>query len=189
MAVSGPPTRAETTTLTIERKDTAAWERLVADEHGRVYAMLRRLTGDRDIAADLTQDAFVRAYASAEGFEGRSQPSTWLCGIALNCYRGWRRLAGRTEAPDDLPDDLPDPTPGAEELAAMRERDGLLRAAVDSLPEPYRHTVALHYFAEIPSVEIAADEGVDPGTVRWRLHKALRQLWVILEPALRKEGP
>jgi RNA polymerase sigma-70 factor (ECF subfamily) len=166
-------------------RDPGAWEELVSRLHVRVFNLLLRLTGDREAAADLTQEAFVAAYASAQGFEGRSTPETWVCGIALNCLRNRARRGG--EPVGDLPDGLPDPTPTVEELAELHARDGMLREAVGRLPEPYRGAVALHYFAGIPSVEIAAREGVDAGTVRWRLHKALRQLWALLEPELRRE--
>jgi len=191
MMSAGAPSAETAARVTpgLQSRSKAVWEQLVATQHRRVFNLLLRLTSDREVAADLTQEAFVAAYSSADRFAGRSEPGTWLCGIALNCHRSWRRRQGKLEPMEELPDDLPDPAPSADELALLAARDGLLRSAVDSLPEPYRRTVALHYFAEIPSVEIATEEGVDPGTVRWRLHKALKQLWVILEPELRKEEP
>lgn len=169
-------------------RDADAWEELVSRLHARVFNLLLRLTGDREAAADLTQEAFVAAYGSVEGFKGNSTPETWVCGIALNCLRNRQRKGGAHEPEGDLPDDLPDPAPTVEELAELHGRNEVLREAVEQLPEPYRTTVALHYFADVPSVEIAAREGVDAGTVRWRLHKALKRLWALLEPELRKEA-
>lgn len=172
---------------TLRAGDSGAWAELVAEQHGRIYNLLLRLTGDREAAADLTQEAFVAAYSSAAAYRGQASPGTWLCAIALNCLRNRRRGAASAEPLADIPDDLPDPNPSVEDLALLHARDGLVREAVERLPEPYRSTVALHYLADVPSTEIAAQEGVADGTVRWRLHKALKQLWVLLRTDLPKE--
>jgi RNA polymerase sigma-70 factor, ECF subfamily len=172
----------------LRARDAGTWEELVSRLHVRVFNLLLRLTGDREAAADLTQEAFVAAYGSVHGFRGSATPETWVCGIALNCLRNRQRQSGAQGPEGELPDDLADPAPTVEQIAELRERGEMLRGAVEQLPEPYRTTVALHYFADIPSVEIAAREGVDAGTVRWRLHKALKRLWALLEPELRKEA-
>ena len=80
---------------TLKRGDQRTWERLVAENHSRIYNVLLRMTGDRETAADLTQEAFVAAYKSAHTYNGQAQPSTWLHGVALNCLRDWRRRSGR----------------------------------------------------------------------------------------------
>ena len=93
---------------------------------------------------------------------------------------------GRQEPPDEVDDDLADPSPTAEDLAQLRERNDLIYDAIRRLPEAYRRVVALRYFAGVPATEIADSDGVDAGTVRWRLHTALKKLWVMLEPRLGK---
>ncbi len=187
MAAQLSPASPASLTRLLRARDTRAWEELVSRLHGRVYNLLLKLTGDRELAADLTQEAFVAAYGSAHTFAGKSSPETWVCAVALNCLRSRRRKDGAEEPPGPIPDDLPDAAPTVEELALLHARDGALRAAVERLPEPYRGTVALHYFAGVPSVEIALQEGVDAGTIRWRLHKAMKQLWALLAPELGKE--
>ena len=171
----------------LRRRDPVAWEQLVGDQHARMFNVMLRLTGDHEVAADLTQETFVAAYTSAHTFKGRSQPQAWLYGVALNCHRNWLRQAGRHEPPEELEDDLSDPKPTVEELAQLREQSALIYAAVRRLPDVYRRTVALRYFAGVPAVEIASEEGVDAGTVRWRLHRALQKLWVMLAPEIGKE--
>jgi len=69
----------------------------------------------------------------------------------------------------------------------LRQRADLVTGAVQRLPEAFRRAVALRYYLELPATEIALVEGVAAGTVRWRLHEALRKLWVMLQPSLGKE--
>jgi RNA polymerase sigma-70 factor (ECF subfamily) len=175
-------------TRRLTARDGGAWEALVAEEYARVYNLHLRLTGDREVAADLTQETFVSAYLSAHTFGGRSRPTTWLYGVALNCNRNWRRRAGEHEEPEELNEDLTDPEPTAEEIATLRARNDLVCRAVQRLPEVYRRTVALRYFAGLSTAEIADGEQVDEGTVRWRLHRAMGKLWVMLQATLAEEN-
>jgi RNA polymerase sigma-70 factor (ECF subfamily) len=180
--------RRETDPAKLREHNRAAWERLVGEQYARVFNLHLRLTSDRDVAADLTQETFASAYDSIESFRGQCRPATWLYGVALNCNRNWRRAQGRHEPPDELSEDLPDPEPSAEELAALREERELLYDAVQRLPEVYRRTVALRYFAGLSTAEVAAGEGVEEGTVRWRCHRAVQRLWVMLQPLIGEES-
>ena len=185
-AMGGSPDR-------LKRRDRAAWDKLVTNEYARIFNLHLRLTGNRDTAADLTQESFVEAYRGVDGFAGRGRPEAWLYGVAMNRYRNWRRRTGVTEPPEDLGDpedlseDVPDPAPTAEDIAALRERSDLVAGAVRRLPEMYQRTIALRYFAGLSTPDIAASEGLDEGTVRWRIHQALQKLWVMLKPKL-EEG-
>jgi len=107
--------------------------------------------------------------------------------VALNVNHYWLRRSGRGEPPEQVNNELPDLNPSAEELAILRERRQMVVAAVRELPEVYRRTVALRYFAEMSGPEIAQAEGVEPGTIRWRLHEASKRLRAILQPRLGEE--
>ncbi len=171
----------------LQRGEAAAWDELVKREHGRLFNLHLRLTGDREAAADLTQETFVAAYQGVTGYAGRAAFEAWLYGVALNCHRNWRRRQGLAEVAEEPAEDLPDPAPTAAQVAMLHERSAVVVRAVQRLPESYRRAVALRYFAGVPAVEIAREEGVDAGTVRWRLHHALQRLWVMLQPELGKE--
>ena len=173
----------------LKQRDRGAWERFVGEEYARVFNLHLRLTSDRETAADLTQETFAAAYGSIDGFRRQCKPATWLYSVALNCNRSWRRAQGRHEPPDELSEDLPDPEPTAEELAALREQRELLYDAVQRLPEVYRRTIALRYFAGLSTAEVAAGEGVEEGTVRWRVHRAVQRLWTMLQPVIGEENP
>ncbi|MGC9320485.1 MAG: RNA polymerase sigma factor, partial [Armatimonadota bacterium] len=168
--------------------DRGAWERLVADEHARIFNLHLRLIGDREAAADLTQESFVEAWRSADGYSGEGSPRAWLYGVAMNVNRSWLRRQGRREPPEEIDDNLPDPQPTAEEVAILREHTEMVLDAVRRLPESYRRTVAMRYFGGLSAAEVAEAEGVEPGTIRWRLHEANKRLWAILQPEETAQG-
>jgi RNA polymerase sigma-70 factor (ECF subfamily) len=173
----------------IRAGDRQVWNDLVASQHGRLFNLHLRLCGDRETAADLTQETFRAAYESRASFQGRCQPATWLYSVGLNVNRNWWRKQGRQAAElPPPPGDLPDPDPSPEALALLHEQSHLVYEAVRALPEPYRETVALRYLAGVPAVELARVSGTKPETVRWRLHQGLRLLWAALTPRLGKEN-
>ena len=178
----------EPATAKLRDHDRGAWERLVNDEYARVFNLHLRLTSNRDTAADLTQETFAAAYGSISSFRGQCKPGTWLYSVALNCSRSWRRAQGRHEPQEELTEQLPDPEPTAEELATLREERELLYDAVQRLPEGYRRTVALRHYAGLSTAEVAAAEGVEESTVRWRCHRAVQRLWVMLQPLIGEEN-
>lgn len=169
-------------------QDRELWERFVRDEHGRIFNLHLRLIGDREVAADLTQETFAEAWRSVEGYSGDAPPRAWLYGVASNVNRNWLRTRGRHEPETQVDDALPDPEPTTEEIAILRERTDLVLSAVRDLPETYRRTVAMRYFGGLTGPEIARIEGVEPGTIRWRIHEANKLLWAALAPRLGEEG-
>lgn len=171
----------------IRSRDRDAWNALVAAEHQRLYNLHLRLCGERETAADLTQETFKAAFESAHTFAGRCQPATWLYSVALNVSRNWYRRQGRIAPPEAVDETLPDPAPSTEQLALMREQSHLVHEAVAALPQIYREAVALRHFAGVPAAEIAAAEGIPAETVRWRVHRGLQLLWAALAPVLGKE--
>lgn len=171
----------------IRSRDREAWNNLVGREHQRLFNLHLRLCGDRETAADLTQETFKSAYESADKFRGRCAAATWLYAVGLNVNRNWWRRQGRLNPPEVVDERHPDPEPTPEQLALLHEQSHLVNEAVAGLPQTYREVVALRYFAGVPAVEIAAAEGVPAETVRWRLHRALQLLWAALGPQLGKE--
>jgi RNA polymerase sigma-70 factor (ECF subfamily) len=166
--------------------DRQAAERLVERTYRGVYALLRRLCGDPDLAADLTQDTYRKAWDALPGFDRRSQFSTWLFRIAyttfLNHLRRPRRLVPLEERHEAA---VPDPAPAADEVVGRGLEGVRLRRAVLALPEDLRYTVTAVFWGELPVKEIARQEGITTVAIRKRLKKAFRLLALALEEDVR----
>lgn len=162
--------------------DRAAAEEMVERTYSAVYASLFRLCSDRDLAADLTQETYQKAWSALKGFDGRSQLFTWLYRIAyttfLNHIRRPRRLM-----PLDEPAaaNLAANEPAADQVLSSNEESERLRAAVLELPDDLRFTVTAHFWGGLPVKEIAELEEITTVAVRKRLHKAFSLLESIME--------
>jgi RNA polymerase sigma-70 factor (ECF subfamily) len=166
--------------------DRSAAEKLVERTYRGVFALLRRLCGDPDLAADLTQETYRKAWDALPGFDGRAQFSTWLFRIAYNTFlnhmRRPRRLVPLEEKHESA---VPDPAPPADETVGLSAAGDRLRRAVLSLPEELRFTVTALFWGDLPVKEVAAHEGVTPVAIRKRLKKALGLLALALEEDVR----
>ncbi len=139
-----------------------------------VFPVLLRMTGNRELARDLTQETFLKAWEKRDSFEGRSNLSTWLYRIAVNLALNHLKRAKRiiyTELePSVIADGLADDrVEDRFEIAAVRE-------SVMALPPKLRVCVVLHYFESKPLDEIARILGIARGTAGWRLNIARKRL-------------
>ncbi len=147
-----------------------------------VYSYLRRLCQGGHDAEDLTQQTFLKAWSSLDGFAGRSKFSTWLYRIAHNTFIDWqRRNAGGIKANSgewwrECVDDNPGPfTSFAEYQTAQR-----LYKAVDELDEDKKYVVHLHYYQGLSIRETAKVMDIATSTVKYRLREVFKILKVKL---------
>ena len=142
----------------------------------------RALTRNPADAEDLVQDTYVKALRFADHFRAGTNLKAWLRTILVNTHRNARRRAAR--APVDVGSDwvaraenLSDPTDGPEQrlMSAVRAAD--LRAALDSLPAPFRQAVWLRDVDQYAYAEIAQMEAVPVGTVLSRISRGRRLLF------------
>jgi len=166
----------------IRQGDTAAAEELVERTYSAVFASVYRLCGDRDLAADLTQETYQKAWSALPRFDGRSQLFTWLYRIAyttfLNHVRRPRRMTSLDE-PDAI--DVRDQSPRVDDLLEDQEEAQHLRKAVMQLPEDLRFTVTAHFWGGLQVKEIAEIEGITTVAIRKRLHRAFSILETMLD--------
>ncbi|HKB80017.1 MAG TPA: sigma-70 family RNA polymerase sigma factor [Thermoanaerobaculia bacterium] len=164
----------------IRAGDRGAAEELVERTYSAVHASLYRMCGDSEMAADLTQETYRKAWEALGGFDGRSQFFTWLYRIAyttfLNAIRRPRRMTPLEEAPE-----MQDGSPAADDVLREREEGARLRAAVMRLPDELRLTVTAHFWGGLPVKEIARMERITGAAVRKRLHKAFSLLEAALD--------
>lgn len=137
-----------------------------------VYRYLLGLTRDEDLAEELTQETFYQAVRTSTRYDGSSQVSTWLCGIAKNVLRTHLR---RHPATEDI-DDVALPAPSAE-TAVLREEDRLeLLRRVHALKEPAREVVYLRTYGNLSFREIGAVLGKTENWARVTFYRAKEQL-------------
>ena len=125
-------------------------DELFRRHRGRVIAWCYRLTGNRDLARDLAQDVFLKAYSSLHTFRHDAKFTTWLYVIARNRCRDEARSPRRHEAPEDEIVDIPSEL--NEALAALDARDArtVVRTLLDAvLDETEKRVMALHYGHEM----------------------------------------
>lgn len=157
--------------------DREAAERLVERTYRGVFALLRRLCGDQDLASDLTQETYRKAWDSLSGFDSRAKFSTWLCRIAYNTFLNHLRRPRRlVPLEDSLQATVADPAPAADETIGLAVAGDLLRQAVLALPDDLRFTVTALFWGDLPVKEVARQEGVTTVAIRKRLKKALQIL-------------
>lgn len=159
--------------------DARAYGTLVERHQARTYATLRKITSDDDLAMDLTQDAFVRAWRQLGAFEGRSAFSTWLYRIAVrlayDALERERRLApSGFERTAEL--DVADPGPGPDQGVERRADAELLERRIAELPELQRAVVVLRTYDELPYREIAEILGTTEASARVSYHHAITKL-------------
>jgi RNA polymerase sigma factor (sigma-70 family) len=138
----------------------AAWARRLA----------RALVSAGD-ADDLCQDTWMKAVQQPP----LRQPRAWLATVMRNLARNHRRGGDRRRL-REIASTAAEPSPTPEQSLGRMEIQRLLSERVAALEEPFRQTVLLRFFDELPPSEIAKRLGVPAGTIRWRLKTAIDRL-------------
>lgn len=129
----------------------AAADRLFASYYERVARWCYRFTGDRESAADLAQDVFLKAHRHLDSFRGTSQFGTWLYSIVRNEALNRAKRAAVPTASEEALIAVPALEPGPEELATEQSRSRRLhRFLNETLDETERTVFTLHYGEEVP---------------------------------------
>lgn len=165
-------------------RDAEAFQTLVLRYQDRVYNTAFRLTGDRALAEDLTQEVFLKAFKAMKKFKAKSSFSTWLYRITVNaCTSEWRRASAQKrgkelpfpQGPEDGSGgrwEPPSPDGDPRAAAERKERNLLIQKAIESLDEDSRLVVVLRDIEGFSYEEIADIIERPVGTVRSRLHRA-----------------
>ena len=171
--------------------DLDAFEVLVA-RYATVAHRTAALLGGGDDAADIVQEAFVKAFRGLRGFRPDAPFRPWLLKIVANetrnVQRSARRRAGAYLRLADEAAHSPAGTDPSPELAALAaDRRARLLAAVRGLPERDQLVITCRYFLEFDETETATVLGWPRGTVKSRLSRALRRLRLHLDDELGTE--
>jgi len=160
-----------------------AYERLVAPRVDRLYAVAFRVLRDFHLAQDAVQEALVSAWRDLPKLRDAAAFDGWLIQVLLHaCYRESRRSRrSLSTVPIAEPLVIPDPS------STVADRDEIHRAFRRLTPEHRAVLVVTHYLG-LSGPEAAAALGVPPGTLKSRLHHALRQLRAVMEADERAVG-
>ena len=181
----------------VQAGDVAAFDRLITKYRERVFGIVYNMTANREDAADLTQDAFIKAFQSINRFGGQSSFFTWLYRIAINStlsHLRKHRLRSffsleliDEEAPvsRELIAALTDKT-GADRDTFVHELKEKLNEAMQKLSIKHRTVVTLFEIDGLSHQEIAEVMNCSVGTVRSRLHYAKQLLQSELQPYMRQ---
>lgn len=149
---------------------------VLVDSHGdRLLRSACLLCGNETEAQDLVQETFLQALKSAPYFRGDSTVYTWLHGILLNlCRRYFRRRKRLVYAEDRVLEERSQARDAAEFDQGFCANG--IAQALQKLSHEHREAVVLRYFENMKIQEIASQTGVSKGTVKSRLHYAVRRL-------------
>ena len=175
-----PPHRSDAELVEAARHgDEQAFEELVRRTHADTFALARRLVTDPEDAADVTQEAYLRAFKGLRRFRGDAQFTTWMYRITANCastHLGRRRRHQH----DALDDEVAVADLAPESDPEMMADAGLLRARLESavaeLPPRLRAVVVLRDIYDLNHAEIAEELGISESAAKVRLHRARRKL-------------
>ena len=162
--------------------DMQAYEELVRRYQDLAFRCAFLVVRNAEDANDVTQDAFVRAFAALPRFRADAAIRPWLLAIVSNQARNHRRSRRRREglvlrAGEDAPWG---DAASAEESVLDRERRAELLAAIEGLREEDREVISLRWFAELNEAEMAALLHRPSGTIKSRLSRAMQRLRVAL---------
>jgi RNA polymerase sigma-70 factor (ECF subfamily) len=181
----------------LQAGDSGAFEALVRQHSMPLLRVARRFLRSEEDARDAVQDAFISAYKSIGRFASSSRLSTWLHRIVVNTSL-MRLRTQRRHPEEDIEAHLPrflddghqvEPSVAwsepADEMVQREEVRGIVRAAIDRLPEQYRIVLLLRDIEEMTTEETAEALGITANAVKIRLHRARQALRTLLDPHMR----
>ncbi len=146
--------------------------RLYETYYMHVYSFLLTKCRDKNLAEELTQETFVKAFASESDYRGEAKEQSWLCAIAKNLLYDWSRKNARfSEMPEDVQSDENIEKELVREDSAFR-----IHLALHALEEPYREVFELRVFGELSFQKIGAIFGKTETWARVTFHRAKGKL-------------
>lgn len=161
--------------------DQQAFKGLMERHQNSVFHIVFRIVRDREVASDLVQDTFMKAFSSLKSYRSEFRFSTWLYKIAANAsidhLRKKRIKALSLDNPINTSDgqvvmEVPDLTHHPEEEMVRRERAVTIGEAIAALPKKYRQVIVARHQEDKSYEEIAGELGVPVGTVKARIFRA-----------------
>lgn len=168
--------------------DANAFEELVLRYEGTVYNLALRMVSNREDAADMTQETFIKAYNSLSSFRGDSKFSVWLYRICSNVCLDFLRSKSRRpqtsltslDDDDDVQLDIPDHAAGPEEQLMKKLSMQSVSEGLERLPDKQRQILAMRELGGMSYAEIGQALSLEEGTVKSRIFRARKKLCTFL---------
>ncbi|MFC1718067.1 RNA polymerase sigma factor [Candidatus Poribacteria bacterium] len=181
--------------ISCSQGDSKSFAVLMRRYQARLNRYINRFVKNDDLAQDLTQETFLRAYRSRESYVPKARFAAWIYRIATNlCHDEFRR---RRTSPTvslntsftvqinekgdvenyELYEQLPDDSIPPPDVEVEREEQRMrLRAAIESLSKKHRTVILMHVYNGMEYTEMAKQLGCSVGTIKSRMHYAIKSL-------------
>lgn len=169
--------------------DQDAFGQLVLDHQNKVYTLAFRMVNDREEAADLAQEAFLKAWQGLPSFQGESSFATWIHRLTTNVCIDWLRKQKRRQevepalSIDDEESGFAEPADWGQDPQRRleeSERKRALERGLRELPDHYRQVLVMREVSGLSYQEIGQALELDLGTVKSRIARARLALRKIL---------
>ena len=163
--------------------DRTAYEKLYRANVGKIYALCLRMCGQKELAEDLAQESFIRAWQKLDSFRGDSKFSSWLYRLTSNVVIGHMRSANKwqLEQYDEAIHEKNLSETGKADVVNAHQAD--IEKALLSLPDKARVVLIMHDYLGYKHTEISEITGMAIGTSKTHLHRAKAQLKAQAEAA------
>jgi RNA polymerase sigma-70 factor (ECF subfamily) len=172
-------------------RDEAAIREIIRRHNRRLYRIARSILRDDSEAEDVLQETYIKAFTHLSEFRGDSSLDTWLCRIAMNEALGRLRrrrkmtdlsaVEEERQSAEVIRLHAVSPEIDPERRVAQHEIRRLLEEAIDRLPEEFRVVLIARAVEDMSVDETASALGLNPETVKTRLHRARQRLRAMLE--------
>jgi RNA polymerase sigma-70 factor (ECF subfamily) len=190
-----PPNRElsdEDLMLRTGQGDRGAFDEIVRRYTSRMINVAYQMTGDSELAQDIAQETFYRAYRSAATYKQIAKFSTWLYTIAINlCRNELRRRKHKFYSLEEMAErdeessvriDIEDESAKPDREVEQRELGKLIMKAIDTLPEKFKQPIVLRDVEGLSYEETGKILNLPEGTVKSRINRARQRVKQILEP-------
>jgi RNA polymerase sigma-70 factor, ECF subfamily len=173
------------TMSTAEEIAAEEFSAVVTKHRPQIFRFLLSSTRDPDLSETLTQECFLKAHRNWASFRGESSAMTWLMRIAINLQKDhwrnrrlqfWRQTQTHAVNLEEASEWLPSGEHSAEQQMLAKERVREVGKAVEKLSERQRTVFLLRYVEEMELSEIARVTGINEGTVKAHLSRALARV-------------
>jgi len=186
--------------LKFKSGDTISFEKLVKEYREKIVNVIYQFIGDKEEAEDLAIEVFLRVYRARERYKPRAKFTTWLYKIAANlCLNEIRKktrfqtvslsesIPSEAEEKLMLIEKIADSSPSPQDILEEKERNTLIRKAIDSLPAKQRIAIVLQIYEGLSYKEISKILNCSVKSVERRLYRARTNLKEKLAPYLKGE--